>query len=97
MYQIKMPMSPSVMFCGLFAQKNSLLSLAISLTVCVYSSGLQYTLTNFLEKCNLEFRKKSLYQWSKMDKERIVKGDHSEREERKKCTKTKQKKTNHST
>ena len=62
-------------------------SVAISLAICVYSSGLQYTLTNLLEKCNLEFNKNSLDQWSKMDKERIVKGDYAGWEERKKAQK----------
>ena len=51
-------------------QFNSLLtaSLAISLAICVYNSGLQNTLTNLLEKCNLQFHNKSLNQWYKMDK-----------------------------
>ena len=35
-------------------------SLAISLAISVYNSGLQYTLTNLLEKCNSEFNNKSL-------------------------------------
>ena len=65
-------------FC-LKEQFNSPLttSVAISLAICVYSSGLQYTLRNLLEKCNLEFNKNSLDQWSKMDKERIVKIDYA--------------------
>ena len=37
-------------------------SLAISLAICVYNSGLQYTLTHLLEKCNLEFNNMSLDQ-----------------------------------
>ena len=52
-------------------------SLAISVAICIYNSGLEYTLTNLLEKCNLEFNKNSLDQWSKMDKVRIVKGDNA--------------------
>ena len=71
-------------------------SLAISVAICIYNSGLEYTLTNLLEKCNLEFNKNSLDQWSKMDKVRIVKGDNAGWEKRKKST-TKQKKTNHPT
>ena len=92
-----MPASPSIIFYGLFAQKNSLTvplttSLAISLAICVYNSGFHYTLTDLLEKCNLEFNNKSFDQWYKMDKERIVKGDYAARQERKKARKQKKRK-----
>ena len=86
MYQIKILTSPSIMFYGLFSQKNFnsplTTSLAISSAICVYNSGLQYTLTNLLEKCNLEFNDKSLDQWYKMDKEKNIKGDYAAQEKR---------------
>ena len=70
---------------------NSLLSssLAVSLTVCIYNSGLQRTLANLMKKCNLSFSKKSVEQRHRMDKERISKGDYAVREDRKKQRKLK--------
>ena len=69
-------------------------SLAIGLAICVYNSGLQFTVTNLLKKCDLEFNNKSLDQWYKMYKERNVQGDYAAREERKKARKQKKTKQN---
>ena len=96
MYQIRMSFNNLWSYCSKEQFHSPLAtSLANGLVICVYNSGLRYTLANLLEKCNLELHNKSLDQWYKMDKERIVKGDYATREERKKSTKTKEKKTNH--
>ena len=52
-------------------------SLADSLVVCIYNSGLQCTLANLMKKYNLSYSKKSVEQWHRMDKERISKGDYA--------------------
>ena len=63
MYQIRMSFNNLWSYCSK-EQFNSPLatSLANGSVICVYNSGLRYTLTNLLEICNLELNNKSLDQ-----------------------------------
>ena len=44
-------------------------SLADSLAVYIYNSGLQCTVANLMKKCNFSYSKKSVEQWHRMDNE----------------------------
>lgn len=59
------------------------MSLGLSLAVCIYNSGLTYTLSKLFQDAVIQPHTSSLTQWRQIDKERVESGDSSVREENK--------------
>ena len=65
--------------------------LSISLAVCIYNSGMEYTISTLLKWENMEVDKNSQRQWQLIDEERLYVGNYKNRERyqiKKKITKT---------
>lgn len=58
-------------------------SLAVNIAVCLYNSGLEYTLINLFEKSAISISPLMLTQWRNIDITRITKGDYAIRDDRK--------------
>ena len=48
------------------------MSLGLSLAVCIYNSGLKYTLTKLFEKASVSNDATLIHQWRQIDKEQNV-------------------------
>ena len=56
-------------------------SLSISLAVCIYNSGMEYTISSLLKRANMEVDKNSQRQWQLIDEERLCVGNYKNRED----------------
>ena len=55
-------------------------SLAISLAVCIFNSGLEYTLSKLFEKTSIPYNYNMVAEWHMLDKERVFVGDYTARD-----------------
>lgn len=58
-------------------------SLAVSLGVCLFNSGMQWTYMNLFDKAGIEVTYPMLKKWATIDEYRVYKGNYSAREDRK--------------
>ena len=52
-------------------------SVAVNLAVCLFNNGIEYTLTNLLQKADMVITNGMRAQWREMDEERIKQGDYA--------------------